>query len=395
MRRITAALKYFFSKADMLLLFLCVATTIFGTVIISSATQHFADNRYIVIQLLALFLGVIVYIFFTLIDIDIIAERREVLYIFNIILNMLLFTPFGVEVSGNRSWLDFPFLPFNIQPGEICKLTFIILLAKTMSTHQRTISKPGTVLRIGFETVFMFLLVIVSSRDDGVAIMYILIFLIMAWTGGVSWVWFALGVAAIVIAAPVAFELEIGGKPLFDEYQQNRILMLFDETIDPTGEGVRWHTNNSLLTLTNGGVTGMGLFSGSRTQIGALSQQHTDFIFSVIGEELGIIGCIFTMLLLLGIVARCIFVGVKSGNYMNRQICIGIAGMMIWQIFINVGMCIGLTPVIGLTLPFISYGGSSLLTMFAAMGIISGIHMRPAPDSSAHYIRPTYYRELY
>ena len=103
----------------------------------------------------------------------------------------------------------------------------------------------------------------------------------------------------------------------------------------------------------------------------------------------------FLCYLLLGIVARCIFVGVKSGNYMNRQICIGIAGMMIWQIFINVGMCIGLTPVIGLTLPFISYGGSSLLTMFAAMGIISGIHMRPAPDSSAHYIRPTYYRELY
>ncbi|MBQ6798603.1 MAG: FtsW/RodA/SpoVE family cell cycle protein [Oscillospiraceae bacterium] len=395
MRRIAPALKYFFSKADMLLLFLCVATTIFGTVIISSATQHFSDTRYIWVQLAALVLGIFVYIFFTLVDIDIIAERREVLYIFNIILNMLLFTPFGVDVFGNRSWLDFPVLPFNIQPGEICKLTFIILLAKTMSTHQRTISKPTTVLRLGFEVIFMFLLVIVSSRDDGVAMMYILIFLVMAWTGGVSWIWFALGIGAVIIVAPIAFELEIGGRALFDDYQKNRILMLFDETIDPTGEGVRWHTNNSLLTLTNGGVTGMGLFNGARTKIGALSQQHTDFIFSVIGEELGIVGCVFIILLLLAIVARCIFVGVKAGSYMNRQICIGIAGMMIWQIFINVGMCIGLTPVIGLTLPFVSYGGSSLLTMFAAMGIISGIHMRPAPDTGAHYIRPAYYRELY
>ena len=395
MRRIIPALKYFFSKADMLLLFLCVSATALGTVVIASATRYFGETRYIWIQLAALGLGVIVYILFTMIDIDIIAERREVLFIFNILLNLLLFTPFGIEVYGNRSWLDFPFLPFNIQPGEICKITFIILLAKTMSTHQRTISKPGTVLRIGFEVVFMFLLVVVSSSDDGVAMMYVLIFLIMAWTGGVSWIWFALGIAAVIIAAPIAWELEIGGRALFDDYQKQRILMLFDETIDPQGEGVRWHTNNSLLTLTNGGVTGMGLFNGTRTQVGALSQQHTDFIFSVVGEELGIVGCVFVLLLLLSIVARCIYVGVKSGSYMNRQICIGIAGMMIWQIFINVGMCIGLTPVIGLTLPFMSYGGSSLLTMYAAMGIISGIHMRPAPDSSAHYVRPAYYREIY
>ena len=148
--------------------------------------------------------------------------------------------------------------------------------------------------------------------------------------------------------------------------------------------------DRSLLTLTGGGVTGQGLFSGTRTQAGALSQQHTDFIFSVIGEELGIVGCTFVLLLLAVIVARCIYVGVKSGSYMNRQVCIGMAGMLIWQIIINVGMCVGLTPVIGLTLPFISYGGSSILTMFAAMGIVSGIHMRPAPDASAHYIRPPY-----
>lgn len=396
MRRIIPALRQFFQKADMLLLFLCVTTSVFGIVIIASATRHFGDNsRYIWVQLAALVLGILIYAFFTLVDIDIIAERREVLYIFAIVLNMLLFTPFGIEVMGNRSWLDFPVLPFNIQPGEICKIVFIILLAKSMSTHQRTLSKPLTVVRIGFEAVFMFLLVIVSSGDDGVAMMYILIFLVMAWTGGVSWIWFAVGIAAIIIVAPIAFNLEIAGRPLFDDYQQERILMLFDETIDPEGNGVRWHTNNSLLTLTNGGVTGMGLFGGSRTKIGALSQQHTDFIFSVVGEELGIVGCIFVICLLLAIVARCVYVGVKSGNYLNRQVCIGIAGMMIWQIFINVGMCLGLTPVIGLTLPFMSYGGSSLLTMYAAMGIVSGIHMRPAPDSSAHYVRPHWWRETY
>ena len=120
----------------------------------------------------------------------------------------------------------------------------------------------------------------------------------------------------------------------------------------------------------------------------AMPAQHTDFIFSSIAEELGLIGCVVVLLLLAAIIVRIIYVGVKSGNYMNRIICIGIAGMLLFQIVVNVGMCVGMFPVIGLTLPFISYGGSSIVTMFMAMGVVSGIHMRPAPDSSARYIRP-------
>ena len=119
-----------------------------------------------------------------------------------------------------------------------------------------------------------------------------------------------------------------------------------------------------------------------------MGAQHTDFIFSAIAEELGMLGCIIVLLLLTAIVIRCIYVGIKSGNYMNRMICCGIAGMLLFQIIINVGMCLGIMPVIGLTLPFISYGGSSIVTMFMAMGVVSGIHMRPAPDGTARYIRP-------
>lgn len=391
MRKLLQALKYFFSKADMLLLFLCVATTTFGIVVVASATQYFGTTRYVLIQTVALLLGILFYVLFTMIDIDIISERRELLFLFNLLFIALLRTPLGVEVSGNRSWLHIPGIPFNIQPVEICKITFIILLAKTMSIHQRTISRPGTVLRLGFHLIFIFGLVVVASGDDGVAMMYILIFLVMLWVGGVHWTWFVLGIGAAIIGIPILWNASIAGHTLVSDFQKDRIMMVFDPTIDPEGLKIRWQTNNSLLTLTNGGVTGQGLFHGVRTQAGALSQQHTDFIFSVIGEELGIIGCTFVLLLLMAVIARCVYVGIKSGNYMNRLICIGMAGMLIWQIIINVGMCLGLTPVIGLTLPFISYGGSSIITMFAAMGIVSGIHMRPAPDSSAHYIRPPYY----
>lgn len=167
-------------------------------------------------------------------------------------------------------------------------------------------------------------------------------------------------------------------------------MMFFDETIDPDGKGVRWDTNRSVAMLSGGGISGQGLFHGTMVQNHAIAAQHTDFIFSAIGEELGILGCLFTLLLLISIVVRCVYVGMKTPNYMNRLICIGMASMLIFQIISNVGMCIGLSPVIGLTLPFVSYGGSSIVTLFLAMGLVSGIHMRPDPDSRSPYIQPRY-----
>ncbi len=386
MRRPLHTVKYFLSRADMMLLFLCVITTTLGIVMVASATQYFGTARNLTIQVVALLLGICFYAFFTMLDIDIVAERREVLFLFNLVFIALLRTPLGTVVGGNRSWLDFPLIPFNIQPVEVCKIPFIILLAKTMTIYQNTLSKPSTVLRLGFHVTFIFGVVLVMSRDAGVGMMYILVFLVMLWVGGVHWSWFAIGIGVVAILFPIAWGLDIIG-----DYQKQRILMIFDPSIDPDGVDIRWQTNQSLLTLTSGGVTGHGLFQGPRTQMGALAEQHTDFIFSVVGEELGILGCMLVLFLEMAIIARCVYVGVKSGSFMNRMICIGIAGMLGWQVIINVGMCLGLTPVIGLTLPFMSYGGSSLITMYAAMGVVSGIHMRPAPDTSAHYVRPPYY----
>ena len=167
-----------------------------------------------------------------------------------------------------------------------------------------------------------------------------------------------------------------------------RILALFDPSIDPNGLNILWQTNQNLKALRNGGLSGQGLLRGDMTTAGALPAQHTDSIFSSIGEQLGMIGCIILLVLLLAIVVRIIYIGMKSPDYMNYLICIGIAAMLLFQILINVGVCLGLLPVIGLALPFISYGGSSLLTTFIAMGIVSGIKMRPSRETRAHYIRP-------
>ena len=196
------------------------------------------------------------------------------------------------------------------------------------------------------------------------------------------WDWLAMG-GGIAVLLPFIYNY------VMDDYQRLRIQVLFDPSLDPLGTGARYHTMNSLRSLTGGGVFGQGLFQGHRTNtFGALYAQHTDYIFSAIGEELGYAGCFLVIGALVCIIARCIWVGNRSQDYMRRLICYGVAAAMIFQIIVNTGMCMGVMPVIGLTLPFISYGGSSLVSLYAMMGLVSGVYARPAPASHERYIRP-------
>ncbi len=378
MRSVGRAISDFVKKADMVLLLLCIVTTIFGIVVISSATAAMGGSRHVTVQTAALILGVIIYIVLTLIDVDIIAERRELLIIFCLAFIGMLFFWGQDNGSGNKSWLSVPFIGIDMQPAEICKIFFIIILAKTMSVNQNSLSKPINVGKMTLLTLFFFGLIIYLSSDLGVALTYIFIFVVMAFVGGINLMWFVAALGGIVAAAPILWSL-------LEDYHKNRILVLFNPSLDPD---TYWQTERSLRYIQNGGISGQGLYQGTMVKGKAMGAQHTDFIFSAIAEELGMLGCIVVLLLLSAIVLRCIYVGVKSGNYMNRMICIGIAGMLLFQIIINVGMCLGILPVIGLTLPFISYGGSSIVTMFLSMGVVSGIHMRPAPDANARYIRP-------
>ena len=371
-----------FKKGDMILLALCAVASVFGIVMIYAATYVEGNTRMIVIQTASLFAGIVVYLGMTALDIDILAGQRTILFLFNALFIAMLLV-WGIEGStGNRSWLHFSFLPFNIQPAEVCKLTYIVILAKTMSIHRNRVSSLRCVSNITLNMLFIVGEIVVISKDMGVALIFVFIFLVMAYAGGVSGWWFLGGAGAFAAVSPYLWS------HILRNDQKNRILAIIDPSIDPTGEGVLWQTNKNLEALRNGGLSGQGLFHGDLTNAGTLPARHTDSIFCSIGEQLGLIGCLAVLLLLLALVARCIYVGMKSPDYMNRLICIGVASMFLFQILINIGVCLGLFPVIGLALPFFSYGGTSLMTSFMAAGIVSGIRMRPAPDISAHYIRP-------
>ena len=384
MRRFIEELKDFSKKGDTVLLILCLIVSAFGLVCITSATtaEKFDGNfRYIALQSFAIIMGAAAYILISSVDLDMLSEHRAWLVAFNCFLLFLLI-PFGTDNgSGNRSWLNIPGLPFNIQPAEICKITYIVIMASVMSSHQNTISHPFSVIHMGLHLGALVGLNLALSSDMGVSLIFVFIFIGMTFAGGVSIWWFAAAIGCIAAAFPILWQF-------LGEYQQNRILILFDETIDPQGINERYHSMMNLKSLTGGGLTGQGLFNGNRTQGGNLFAQHTDYIFSSIGEELGFLGCLLIMLMELAIIARCIYVGMRCQDYMRRLICFGAASALMFQVMINTGMCIGVMPVIGLTLPLISYGGSSIVTIFAMLGLVSGAYARPQSLSHERYVQP-------
>ena len=384
MRRFLDELKEFWKKGDMVLLVLCLITAGYGLVVIVSATnaaKFEGSLRYLLVQGASILLGMLMYAIVSSIDMEFLQEHRGIMVGFNIFL-LLLLIPFGTDNNtGNRSWLDFPLMPFYIQPAEICKISYIIIMASVMSSHQNRVSHITSVFHMLLHLGILVGLNMVLSRDLGVSLIFVFIFIGMAFAGGVSLWWFALGAGLIVVGAPLAW-------PYLGEYQQERIRVLFDPEFDAQGIGPRFHYKINLQSLTGGGLTGQGLFNGNRTQGGNLFAQHTDYIFSSVGEELGFFGCLAIMLLELAIIARCFYVGIKCQDYMRRVICFGAASALIFQVMINVGMCIGVMPVIGLTLPFISYGGSSMVTLFAMLGLVSGAHARPQNLSHERYVQP-------
>jgi rod shape determining protein RodA len=361
----------------MLLLALSVAASIYGVFLIYSATRTYETNQYVYTQIAAIIIGIFLYVLLSIIDIEIITDKWIFLLVFNILAISTLFI-WGVEGgTGNKSWLRF--FGTGIQPAEVVKVTFVVLLAKQLKSRKESGSGLNSIASVSLlilHFAFMFMLIVVSSNDLGSALVFAVIFAVMLFAAGISLVWFFLGIVIVGAVSPLIWN------SLLSDYQKERILApYFPETVDPTGWGITWQTNQSKIALASGQLTGQGYLQGTQTQSSNLPFKHTDFIFSVAGEEFGMIGCSVIIFLLLAIIIRCIYVGIKSKSYMNLLICTGIASMLIFQTFENIGMCIGITPVIGITLPFFSSGGSSIVTAFAALGIVSGIRMRPNPVS--------------
>ena len=330
--------------------------------------------------------------YFLLSGIDIVELSKKWRWIlgFNIGLILLLLTPLGLVRNGNRAWLGVNTIgaklgiealknfPITFQPAEIVKITFILLLAYQLVhlSETRDLKRFTNVIQPTVHVVFMFCFYYVISHDAGSGLVYLFIFVCMAFAAGFAARWLVLGIGGVTVGLVAAWKLRLLRGDWYD-----RIMVVLDHSYQPQKAG--WQQTRGMIALGSGGLTGQGLFHGTQTQSpyrASLPERQTDYIFCVCGEELGFLGCLAVISILLAIVIRCFAVARDANTRLESLVCVGMAGMLIFQTVANIGMCLFLLPVVGLTLPFFSYGGSSIVTLYAAMGIVSGIKKRSRPE---------------
>ncbi len=363
-------MRQFFQRADIFLLVMSVICASYGLVLVSRATASMGSSKFIIVQAFSLFLGLIAFVVLTVLDADILGEQWKWLCVINVALLVALVIFGQDDGTGNKSWIRFAGI--GIQPSEVIKVLYIVISAKQMTylKEYKDINSFMSVVQMAGHFAIVFGMIVVVSSDLGSASILLGIFLIMFFALGARLYWFALGGAVVAALIPVIWSY------LLKPYQRNRLLAPYDKTIDPDGWGITWQTTQSRISLANGRLSGVE--AGYTPNV--FTGKHTDFIFATAGEQFGMIGAIILIVLLMIIIVHCVRVGLNSGRTYDMLICVGVAASLAFQTFINIGMCLGITPVIGITLPFFSYGGSSLLTTFAAMGLVSGVKYKPKPQ---------------
>jgi rod shape determining protein RodA len=274
----------------------------------------------------------------------------------------------GHIAGGSQRWINLGFFP--LQPSELTKLTLIVVLAKLVANHRAELHKFKWFIAAGMVTLVPMALVL-EQPDLGTAMMLAFIFLGITIGAGVSGRILA---ASGVLAAPALY---VFWTYFMHDYQRSRLTIFLDPEKDPTGDA--YNIIQSRIAVGSGGWFGQGYLAGHQSQLAFLKVRYSDFIFSVVGEEFGLIGSLALIALLLILVWRCLVVANRSQDDFAALLAVGVGTWIGMQLFVNVGMNIGLMPVAGIPLPFISYGGSALISMFLGLGLVQSVALRSSP----------------
>lgn len=369
MKRVLSAVRGFIRDTDKLLFFLCLAASAFGLLTVMSATRYRLSegqrfSRDFSVMLLAVLLGVILALVISAMDYQVFSKLWLVIAAFCVLIMLTLFK-FGTSPSYRtdaRTWL--PFGPVLFQPSELVKIGFILTFGVHLGKLRDKLNRLSSIAQLGVHALTPVILV-VTTGDMGSALVFVIIAAVMLFVSGLHWGYFFGGIALFSACAPLVWTFIL--KPL----QKNRLLALIYPELYPD---IVYQPKLGLSAISRGGLTGQGLFKGTYTQAGTVPLSMNDMIFSAIGEELGLIGCLAALGLLTAIALRMIHVGKSSGELSANLICSGVAAMVVGQMIINVGMCLMLLPVIGITLPFFSAGGSSNLCVYLGVGLVLSIY---------------------
>jgi len=350
---------------DLLLFGSVVLIALIGTLMVYSSTRVNADTAVLERHLAFVAAGVTTMALVTMADYRRFRDWAPIFYIAVCLLLLGVISPMGTEVNGAQAW--FQLGPIQLQPSEFAKIAVIIGLA-SLGAHfgnDLDVRRLGVLLAVpGIPLVLIML-----QPDPGTAMVLVAIAMGVFVAAGVR----AKHLAALTLAGLTAV-VGLLSSGFLQDYQTDRLTVFLNPNAGLQAEA--YNLNQSKIAIGSGGVVGKGLFNGTQTQLGIVPEQHTDFIFTAVGEELGFLGSATMLLLFAVVVWRIWRIAQLSRDHLGVLLCVGVLSMLVFQIFQNAGMTMGIMPITGIPLPFVSYGGSSTIALFAGLGLVQSVHMR-------------------
>lgn len=353
-------------RIDFVLLLASLAIIFYSLIVISSATHVNtpSEERFWYVQRQGIFamINIAIAIFIMNFDYRGLQQYGKSLYIFNLVM-LLAVMLFGHAALGAQRWIQIGFI--SIQPSEFSKLIMIICLAAVLESRMGRLDTPQDLLPVAAYVGLPFILVL-KQPDLGTSLVFMAIFFGMVIACGINWKLFTAIVVMGVAALPVLWQF-------LKDYQKMRIMVFLDPNVDPLGSG--YHIIQSKIAIGSGMLFGKGLFEGTQSQLNFLPENHTDFIFAVVGEEFGFVGAMILLFLYMLVLWRGMQIARDASDIFGRLLAVGITSMLAFHVLVNVGMTTGIMPVTGIPLPLMSYGISSLTTNILSIAILMNIHL--------------------
>ncbi len=373
-RRVGAEIGEYLRQLDYLLLAAVAGLVAYGLWIVQTVTRDDVpgDTGYYVLrQAIFVVVGVAAFAATTAINPELYRRYRHVLYGVVLTLMVIVFVV-GPSVRGSRRWIDLG--SFQLQPSELGKFVMIVFIAGFLANRVKQLSTPGTVLGAVALSALPIILVFLEP-DFGTALVYCVALVGCLYFSGVRWPWLAgLGALAAGVGVATLWALPAAGIEVLKPYQVDRLVGFVHPDADPSG--TTYNINQAITAVGAGGLDGRGVAGATQTRLNYLPEHSTDFIFASLSEQRGFLGVAILLLLYAIVVWRGIKVVAVAESLFTATVAGAIVAALLFQVFLNVGMNIGIAPITGIPLPLVSYGGSSLITSLAMIGVLQAIHAR-------------------
>ncbi|MGL6199447.1 MAG: FtsW/RodA/SpoVE family cell cycle protein [Lachnospiraceae bacterium] len=362
--------KYKLKDYKFALIISVLALSCLGIMVIGSAKESVQGR-----QIQGLILGVAVMLVISLIDYVWVLRFYWLIYAFNIVI-LLAVELLGSNANNATRWIDIG--PITFQPSELSKILLILFFAKFIMEHEDSLSEFKTILKAGL-LLAPTVILIIRQPDLSTTISIVLVFCVLLYVGGLSYKMIGTIILILIPTAIIFISIVVQpNQPFLEDYQQERILAFLEP--EKYADDTAYQQTNSVMAIGSGQLTGKGLNNNTTTSLkngNYISEPQTDFIFAIVGEELGFIGCCIVIGLLLLIVIQCIIIGAKAQDLAGRIICCGVAVQIGFQSFINIAVATGIIPNTGLPLPFVSSGLTSLVSLLMGIGLVLNVGLQP------------------